>query len=182
MHVIYLIDGENLTYRYQAMVKDGCLPCSDVIHERDTFVWSPNLSHVSAWQILRISYYTSIVGDDLRLQEISEKIANIKYNNRYGFGFLNPHVFKKQNRSQKTKSVDINLVTDLLRHTYNKSIDEVFILSGDGDYIPTVQEVMRQGIRAAIGAFSSGVDPRLRIIADEFVDLDNLFFEKEEKS
>jgi uncharacterized LabA/DUF88 family protein len=182
LRVIFFIDGENITYRYQAMVKDGYRPFSDVVHELDTFVWAPKVTSVSGWLILRISYYTSIVGDDVRLQKISERIADIRYHYDYGFGFLNPHIFKKQNRTQKTKSVDINLVTDLLRHTYNKSVDEVFILSGDGDYIPTIQEVMRQGIRVSVGAFSSGLDPRLRIIADEFVNLDNLFFEKGEKN
>lgn len=126
-----------------------------------------------------MSYYTSVAGDDARLQQLAELLAAIRYDYSAGFGFLNPHIFKKQKRGDKTKSVDINLVTDLLRHTYNHSVDEVCVLTGDGDYLPTIHEVMRQGVRVNVGAFSSGLDIRLRTQSDEFIDLDPMFFEPE---
>ncbi len=171
------MDGENLTYRYQAMVAAGRKPKASTKHEVDTFVWAPTIVDYSSWQLTRVSYYTSVVGDDTRLQQLAELLAAIRYDYQAGFGFLNPHIFKKQKRGDKTKSVDINLVTDLLRHTYNHSVDEVCVLAGDGDYLPTIREVMRQGVRVNVGAFSSGLDIRLRTQSDEFIDLDPMFFE-----
>ena len=170
-------DGENLTYRFQAMLEAGRKPKATTQHEIDSFVWTPEISNYSAWQLIRVSYYTSVVGDDLRLQQLAERLSAIQYRFAGGLGFLNPHIFKKQKRGDKTKSVDINIVTDMLRHTYNHSIDEICVLTGDGDFLPTIEEVMRQGVRVYVGAFSSGLDVRLRRQTDEFIDLDSMFFE-----
>lgn len=180
MKVMIFVDGENLTYRFQTMVATGRRPKAQIQHEPDTFVWIPEIVTYGTWILTRVSYYTSVVGDDVRLQQLAERLAAIRYDYSIGFGFLNPHIFKKQNRGAKTKSVDINLVTDLLRHTYNRSVDEVLVLSGDGDYLPTIHEVMRQGIRVSVGAFSSGLDIRLRTQTDEFVDLDQMCFEPQQ--
>lgn len=174
---IIFVDGENLTFRFQAMVKAGRKPNSLIQHEENTFVWIPAVVCYSGWLLTRVSYYTSVVGDDSRLRQLAERLASIRYNYSAGFGFLNPHIFKKQKRGDKTKSVDINLVTDLLRHTYNHSIDEVCLLTGDGDFLPTIHESMRQGLRVTVGAFSSGLDPRLKTQTDEFIDLDAMCFE-----
>jgi len=48
----------------------------------------------------------------------------------------------------------------------------------DGDYLPLVREVMRQGIHVTTAALSSGLTPELRRAADEFVDLDKQFFQQ----
>lgn len=103
------VDGENLTYRFQAMVAAGRTPKAQIQHESDTFVWIPEIVNYSSWLLIRISYYTSVTGDDVRLQQLAEKLAAIRYDYHAGFGFLNPHIFKKQKRGDKTKSVDINL-------------------------------------------------------------------------
>jgi uncharacterized LabA/DUF88 family protein len=174
---IIFVDGENLLLRYQAMLEAGRKPLSSVIHEPDTFVWMPQISDYSGWYLTRVSYYTSHVGDPDCLQRLAERLASIRYTYQAGFGFLNPHIFKKQKRGDSTKSVDINLVTDMLRHTYNHSIDELCLLTGDGDYLPTIREVMRQGVHVNVGAFSSGLNARLRTESDEFIDLDALCFE-----
>jgi uncharacterized LabA/DUF88 family protein len=174
--VMIFADGEKRTYRFQAMIADGRKPSDWIQYESDTFVWIPKIVHFSRCFFIRVSYYTSVVGDDVKLQQLAERLSAIRYDYSAGFGFINPHIFKKQSRGAKTKSVDINLVTDLLRHTYNRSVDEVLILTGDGDYLPTIHEVMRQGVRVVVGAFSSGLDIRLRTQTDEFIDLDPMCF------
>ncbi|HVW49178.1 MAG TPA: NYN domain-containing protein [Trinickia sp.] len=171
------VDGENLTYRFQSMVTDGKIPKATVQHQADTYVWTDDIVRYSAWHLIRVPYYTSAVGDEPKIRSIEEQLKAIRYNHQSGFGFLNPHVFKKQKRGDKTKSVDINLVTDLLRHAYNESIDEVCVLTGDGDYLPAVRDIMRKGIRVSVGAFSSGLDSRLRTQSDEFIDLDPMYFQ-----
>ena len=91
-------------------------------------------------------------------------------------GHLLPHVFKKPSKSQKTASVDINITIDVLRHCYHKDVEAVCILTGDGDYIPLIEEAMRTGTGLFVGAFSKGLNERLRVVPDEFFDLDQMFF------
>ena len=91
---------------------------------------------------------------------------------------MHPRVFKKERRNQKSKSVDINICTDALRHVYNKSCNSVYLLSEDGDYLPLVEEIMRQGVSVHLAAFSDGLNEDLMYAVDDFTDLDLLFFEE----
>lgn len=47
--------------------------------------------------------------------------------------------------------------------------------SADGDYLPLIQEIMRQGKQVNLGAFSSGLNPQLPVAVDNFYDLDEIF-------
>lgn len=177
------VDGENLVFRYQALLDLGLAPEEEVIHKKDTFLWHPQITMLYILDLIRVSYYTSIVGDDVKITTLKSMIISGKYDFRYdkdeepdGSIRIVPHIFKKEKRSQKNKSVDINIVTDILRHTYNDSIDIIFLLSGDGDYIPVLEEVMRNGKQVYIGAFSNGLNPNLKYMADEFINLDEIFF------
>ena len=176
---LVLADGENLVTRYQSMLKAGGERTEETVHIQDVFVWHPNFTECTPMDIIRVSFYTTQVGDDLKLDETRQEIASNRYQNRpisrtgyRGMDNICPHVFKKEKTSQKTKSVDINIAIDALRHTYNNSMDILFLLAGDGDYIPLIQEVMRQGKRVFVGAFSDGLNPALRFIPDRFYDLD----------
>lgn len=179
--VLYLVDGENLVLRYQDMLKDGRKPSLGVKYEEDSFVWHPRITQLHNHDLIRISYYTTCIGDDLKIKELSKKISLIKYGfvgiQGTGSGSLNPHIFKKEKRSQKIKSVDINITIDALRHTYNNSIDGIYIFAGDGDYLPLIKEVMRQGKQVTIGAFSKGFNSELQYECDDFMNLDQIFFE-----
>ena len=163
------------------MLGKGLTPMNGVRHEPDTFLWHPNLSRHMRWRLLRISYYVSVAGDDSRLAEVRSKIAGTKYQfesltpSAVGRGYLNPRVFKKKRKTQKSKSVDVSIVIDMLRNAYNDSVDNLYLLSGDGDYIPVIEEVMRQGKQVFVAAFSSGCHPDLRHISDEFHELDAMF-------
>lgn len=181
-----LVDGENLVLRYQASLTAGAQKKEDTVHEPDVLVWHPNITEYVPMNIIRVSYYTTRVGAEPTIEATKKKIADICFNftishsrNEWqGSGRLCPHVFKKEKNSQKTKSVDINITIDALRHTYNDSLDTLFLLSGDGDYIPLIQEVMRQGKRVVVGAFSNGLNQTLLHIADGFKDLDLLMLKK----
>jgi len=173
---IVFVDGENLLFRFKSLLERGNVPKQGVIYENDEFIWSGSISKLGGCIVNRIGYYTTKAGDQSSIDELSLRISKIKYDYINGFGFLNPHVFKKAKKGNKTKSVDINIVTDMLRHTYNKTVDEILLVSGDGDYVPTIEECMRQGIRVSVAALSSGLSPKLPLVVDEFFDLDNLLF------
>jgi len=178
------VDGENLVLRYQDMVKDGAKPKEGVIHEQDTLVWHPEVTLFSFADYVRESFYQTIVGDTNRVDAVCEKVSSARYEFREGStdpdagnGTLRPRIFKKESKSAKTKSVDINLTVDALRHVADQQLDVVFLLSGDGDYLPVVEEIGRSGRQVWVGAFSKGLNKRLRFACDEFVDLDSIFFQ-----
>lgn len=179
---LILVDGENLVARYQAMLSEGRLATTGVDYEQDRFLWVNSITRSQIHNILRVSYFTTVVGDDQLIADLEDRIAKIQYGFRPAHGaaetsgFLCPRVFKKPRKEFRSKSVDINIVIDALRHSFNRSVDRIFLLSGDGDYLPLVHEVMRQGVQVVVGALSSGLSPDLRRSPDAFVDLDDKFF------
>lgn len=184
MRVLLLIDGENIVARYEEMLKAGSVAQPGVVHEPGTFLWHPSLLVTEGWVPLRVSYYTTVVGDDQEVERVKKMIQDTRYSyrayDRGGWGNLVPCVFKKPKRQEKTSVVDINITVDAMRHTYNDSIDGLVLVSGDGDYVPLVQEVMRQGKVAQVAAFSKGLSPALRLVSDGFMDLDARVFVSEE--
>lgn len=179
-----LVDGENLVFRFQSMLKTGREKKDDqrLVYLPDVCLWHPDIPLLGSVvrEVIRASYYTTVVGDEEKQNSVRADLARIGYQfypekKRLESGSLCPHVFKKAKSSQKTKSVDISLTIDALRHTYNDSMDILYLISGDGDYVPLVQEVMRQGKKVIVGALSDGLNPELRRIPDTFADLDYMF-------
>jgi uncharacterized LabA/DUF88 family protein len=178
---IAFVDGENLAIRYQTLVEAGRKPLPGTIHIPDVFVWHPQIGRPAIdTDIIRINYYTSMVGDDDALTDVRETIAAVRYHgyrDYYGPCQLHPRVYKKAKKSTKSRLVDINITIDVMRHAYTDAVDVVYLFSGDGDFVELVEDVGRGGKRICVAAFSSGLDPRLRVVADRFVLLDDLFFE-----
>jgi uncharacterized LabA/DUF88 family protein len=178
---IYLADGENLVARFQAMKAEGRKVRPEVVHVPDVVVWTPTLFASVIGDVRRIAYYTSVVGDDAYLASIEKQIRSFVY--KCGDGqisrtqFVQPRVFKKPSRSAKSRSVDINIVIDSLRYARGQAIGLVGILSGDGDFAPLAQELIHAGVQVEIFAFSSGLSPLLERSADDFMCLDDKFFE-----
>lgn len=53
----------------------------------------------------------------------------------------------------------------------------LMLMSGDGDYLPLIEEVSRRGVQVWLAAFSKRLSSALRYAADEFIDLDKHFFQ-----
>ena len=173
-------DGENLVLRYQSMIKNGWIPRDDMKHIRDILIWHESFSQmVSLDEVIRATYYTYVVGDDLRIQQVREEIKGMLFNGHQNSHLprnLTPKVFKKANRSVSGKGVDIEMTVDILNHVHRNNIDTVLMLSGDGDYLPLVREVQRCGKSVYLSAFSDGLNSELPIIADGFYCLDSTVF------
>ena len=69
------------------------------------------------------------------------------------------------------------MTVDILSHAYQNNLDVACLFSGDGDYKPVLQEASRYGKQVYVGAFSDGLSPDLKIVADEFINLDTVFFD-----
>jgi uncharacterized LabA/DUF88 family protein len=176
----HFIDGENLVMRYQAMLAEGRTPLPGTPHRKDVYVFPRSPEKTSVGDIRRISYYTSAAGDDDRIQEIAAELHALQYrctdSTTTKEGHLHPRVFKKAKQTQKTRSVDINITIDALRHATNGTARHISIYSGDADFIPLIEELMHLGVDVHVKAFSSGLSPRMKTVADEFFLLDSFFF------
>lgn len=175
------VDGENLVFRYQSMVAAGWKPrTDDVCHISDSVIWHSSFSQgIRLDQVLRATYYTYAVGDDVRVDEIETRIKGLQFTphrNSTLPSYLTPCVFKKQKQSAKAKGVDIALTVDVLGHVHHDNVDTVILLSGDGDYLPLIKEVQRSGKQCFVSAFSDGLNPSLRKTADSFFLLDEAMF------
>ena len=179
------VDGENLVMRYQAMVADGFKPRKGVVHVPDVFVWHPGITTWDCVNIARAYYYTSATGDSQRIVELRKKIAGTLYSFSFerstfpvadGEAQLVPRIFHKSSQSRKTRNVDINIVIDVMRAGHLDNIDLIYLVSGDGDYMPLIEEVMRLGKEVNLSAFSSGLNEALVSSVDDFYSLDDVFF------
>lgn len=173
------IDGANLVSRYQDLLKEGAKPnLESVKHMQDVYGGHPHFDGGDR-SMVRLNYYTSAVDTDERIDEIRDEIGP-RVINPAGYGRrVCPHVFKKLRSSTKAKVVHINLTNDALRPVDRDQVDCVFLFSGDGDFVPLVKEIMRNGKQVVIGALSSGINPEMRRIGDQFIDIDKWFFLRE---
>jgi uncharacterized LabA/DUF88 family protein len=179
------IDGENLVLRYQEMIEQGNTPDTEVKHEKDVYVWHDRIVKRGMMDVIRVNYYTSYVGDNNRRSEITKELKQIRYKSELAEplkhsgleGYVYPKLFKKT-KGRSSKGVDINITIDALSHTLNDNTDIVYLVTGDGDYLPLIKEIIRSGKRVCLGALSSGLNPTLSEAADYFFDLDNCFFTK----
>ena len=177
--MMIFIDGENLVFRYQQMLKKGGNPHADVDHIPDVFFWHHNLPpSMGRYKIPRATYYTYAVGDEKHLESLHEQIKAARFHQGEGGvpPYLTPKIFKKPKQQAQKKGVDIQLTVDVLTQVYNDNIDAVYLMSGDGDYIPLIEEVKRRGKQVYVAAFSEGRSKSLIYAADHFANLDDEVF------
>jgi len=178
--MMYFIDGENLVLRYQAMKAKGYIPYSTVIHQQDEYLWAQNIWTPGDHRIVRAYYYSSVSGDDDKIQAVTQRVKQFPIRSNVPDGSaktLNPCIFKKPKKSMKAKGVDIQMTVDILTHIYQDNLDTLCLFSGDGDYRPILNEAIRNGKHVYVAAFSEGLNPIMRQLADEMIELDPVFFE-----
>lgn len=184
--MMVFVDGENLVTRYQAMLDEGWTPRQEgVTFDKDVLVWEPNSVFMGLHVVLRATYYTYVQGSPESVAGVAQKIKDLNFCNYRpagtSFGHLpntlTPCVFSKP-KGRKAKGVDIQLTVDILTHAYQDNCDTIYLMSGDGDYVPVLEEVQRLGKQVFISAFSSGLNPKLRLMADSFQHLDAYYLQE----
>ena len=186
--MMVFIDGENIVARYQAMLQSGRQSNDDVQYRKDVFAWVDRAVLPGLNVVQRATLYTYVVGDEIAANDAATAIQTLTFSQYAPFGqyfttglinTLYPRVFKKP-KHRSGKGVDIQMTVDILCNVYQNNLDTVYLISGDGDYEPIIHECQRMGKQVIIAALSSGLSPRLKLIADKFIDLDNNFFVPEQ--
>lgn len=183
--MMVFVDGENMVFCYQKLLKNGRAPCKSVKHEKDVYVWNKNtIKNPGSHNIIRVYYYTYATGSDETIKRIRKDIKSLVYlkpsDDSLSPNNLYPIVFKKEKKEAATKGVDIQMSVDILSQIYLDNIDTVYLIAGDGDYLPLISEVIRMGKQIYLSAFSEGLNPKLEVMVDQFNLLDDTYFCKTE--
>ncbi len=152
-----------------------------------SFVWGPiSLDYPglvrggrTAWEMVRAYYYTYFTASDDIISKHTKAIKQVPIGKGYTLK-LSPVVFKKNKSDRDVKGDDIALTVEALHHAYNRNVDVIHIFTGDGDYVPLIDEIKHLGITVFVSAFSSGLNDKIEECADMFFNLDDEFFEKDE--
>src|SRR3954451_9860750 len=119
------IDGENLVWRYQSMVKAGRKPADFVEHRPDVFVWSSGTVENAGHFVLRTIYYTSVQGADEVIQDVHTQMKALTLKS-VGIAAapktVYPKLFRKFSKQAKSKGVDIQMTVDILTNCYLNTI------------------------------------------------------------
>jgi len=171
------VDGENFTIRGQKVATAEKVTFDDGPYfKRDVFLWLPlirartNITQ-GDWAVplqataIRSYYYTSTPGNDDAIQQVRSNLRALDFD---------ATVFKRpSDGGRKSKGVDISLTTDMLSGAFMDTYDVAFLIAGDADYLPLVQQVKRLG-KCVFGGFfehpEAGLSEELRIATDTFYD------------
>lgn len=183
--MMVFVDGENLIFRYQKMLDEGATPNDGVTHQPDAFVWRWGTVKPGLNVIARATYYMYVTGDEQRIQEIKQRIRELTFQQyhrpelRLGGILRNlyPRVFHKIRR-RKAKGLDIQMTVDILSNLYEDNLDVAYLVTGDGDYFPVIEEIIRKGKQAFVAALSDGLNEELVNRADKFINLDPVYFKQ----
>jgi len=178
--VMLFIDGKNLAERFkevQGSKKIDVALAKSLKQKSDYFLWRegnirfPTIP-CNLFEIVRANYYT--VCKKTGVEVLSELIRNTRVKCSDQF-FLYPVIISFNSRDRNPKGDDIKLCIDALHHASNSNADIFYLFTGDGDFVPLVEEIQRMGKLVFLAAFSSGLNPNLKEKADYFFDLDPIY-------
>jgi len=171
------VDGENFTIRGQELAdKRSIVLTEGRYYCKDTFLWIPGFDahercadgHLQLTpKSTRSIYYTSVKGDEPKMEEIRAKLWELKFQ---------PEIFKRNTLEKRAKGVDIALTKDVLSNAFHNNFDIAVLVAGDGDYVPLVEEVRQLGKVVYLVFFeATGLSKSLKFACDSFTDITNKF-------
>jgi hypothetical protein len=132
------VDGENMAIRGSRVASHHAVTLTQgPKYMKDVFIWLPGLSatHVIAQPkkgnqlekfAIRAHYYTSLVGDDNKLNDVKVCLRKIGFNAR---------VFKKDHKTRNRKAW--TSANQICWSTFHDNYDVAVLITGDGDYAPS---------------------------------------------
>ena len=126
-------------------------------------------------KLLRVMYYTAILEKE-DFSPIRPLIDWLSYN---GYNMVTKAAKEYSDGEGRRKikgNMEIELTVDAMQLA--SRIDHAVLFSGDGDYLPLVASLQRQGVRVSVVSTIRGQHPmigdELRRQADNFIELDDL--------
>ncbi len=125
--------------------------------------------------LVRAFYYTTLVEND-EYSSIRPLVDWLDYNGYSVVTKAAREFTDAMGRRRIKGNMDIELTIDAL--ALAEKVDEIYIMSGDGDFRPLVEALQRRGVRVSIVSTVASQPPmvsdELRRQCDEFIDLATL--------
>lgn len=162
MKTVVLIDGSNLNASMRAMGwQIDFAKLRELIDKR------------SSGFVLRMCYYTAEYADEVRRDKQAKFLDYLRYS---GVKVISkPEKVYQSDFGTKCKgNMDIEICLDAV--IYAKVADQVWLFSGDGDFVPLVRELQRNGVFVTVcsSRIGSVFSEDLRKVADAVVFIDEL--------
>lgn len=129
-------------------------------------------------RLLRAYYYTAILEgtDNENYSSVIPLVDWLAYN---GYSVVTKPAKSwfdpVTNRTKVKGNMDVEMVVDMINIANTRTIDHMYLFSGDGDFVEAVLAVQRQGVRVSVISTTTTSPPmiadELRRQADEFLDL-----------
>ncbi|MBK9409752.1 MAG: NYN domain-containing protein [Gemmatimonadetes bacterium] len=181
--MMVFVDGENLVRGYErVLAARSHVEHGHKVHSPRNYIWvaNPFQEFIIPFDVIRASYYFSLVGnDDVQRQASLEALRECDLgsqtigNQRMK---LTPRIYQRPSGGESSKRLDIEICTDVLSNTYQDNFDVLLLVTGDEDFVPLVAEVQRSGKQVVIASFQHGLSPQLRQVADVFLPLEATMF------
>jgi hypothetical protein len=163
------IDGKSFTDLALKLLRGSNYePLESDSYKKDCFLWPggdknslPHPPLAEPWPV-RSFYYTAVSGNEDVRADAREKIRNLGFE---------PHVFSNDKQAQKSNGADIALTGDMLSNAFRGNYEIAVLVSGNGEYVPLVEEVKRLGKRVHVHFFGGHAHPELKLVADAFEDI-----------
>jgi len=84
-------------------------------------------------------------------------------------------VVPKDKNNWKTLGDDIAIAQAMCEET--QAGDTVVLISGDGDYVPTIQQIQKKGVKVIVMAHSDDLSTQLKNTCDQFIDLKDIWLQ-----
>ncbi len=130
--------------------------------------------------LVRAFYYTTLVEND-EYSSIRPLVDWLDYNGYTVVTKPAREFTDAQGRRRIKGNMDIELTIDALDMA--SKVDQIYILSGDGDFRPLVEAIQKRGVRVAVVSTIASQPPmasdELRRQCDEFIDIATLKVRRE---
>jgi uncharacterized LabA/DUF88 family protein len=125
--------------------------------------------------LIRAFYYTTLVEND-EYSSIRPLVDWLDYNGYTVITKAAREFTDGMGRRRIKGNMDIELTIDALNMA--EKVDEIYLLSGDGDFRPLVEELQRRGVRvnvvSSVASQPPMVSDELRRQCDEFIEIASL--------
>jgi uncharacterized LabA/DUF88 family protein len=126
-------------------------------------------------KLMRVGYYTSLV-DGEEFNPLRPLIDWLQYNGYAVVTKMAKEYVDSMGRRKVKGNMEVNIAVDAMELA--PRIDHAVFFAGDGDLVPLVESMQRQGVRVSIVSTARNHPPiasdELRRQADSFIELDDL--------
>ena len=128
---------------------------------------------VARRKLIRTYYYnveTPELKEQLKFYKELESIENFK--------IILGRLEKRKGGHKVEKGIDIKIATDMLKHALMDNYDVAILVTGDGDFVPVIEEIQEAGKIIENAYFVKGSSNLLKTACDKYIKIDSNFLKK----